>query len=164
MPHTVDAESIEDTKERQGLPIYGVGKMCCSDKDCTEELYEVAIEQGFMEMLYRLKRDYEENKEQSELAVKYRECQKEPEDHSGRILELRELLQKLEQECKRLKKKQMEAQKKMGRAGTGSPAGEFTGIHSRWEHSDGRYYGRDGSTACGWCLHTRGRKCRGYVQ
>ena len=98
----VDAESIEDTKERQGLPIYGVGKMCCSDKDCTEELYEVAIEQGFMEMLYRLKRDYEENKEQSELAVKYRECQKEPEDHSGRILELRELLQKLEQECKRL--------------------------------------------------------------
>ena len=109
----VDAESIEDTKERQGLPIYGVGKMRCSDKDCTEELYEVAIEQGFMEMLYRLKQDYEENKEQSELAVKYRECQREPEDHSGRILELRELLQKLEQECKRLKKKQMEAQKKM---------------------------------------------------
>ena len=109
----VDAESIEDTKERQGLAIYGVGKMRCSDKDCTEELYEVAIEQGFMEMLYRLKRDYEENKEQSELAVKYRECQREPEDHSGRILELRELLQKLEQECKRLMKKQMEAQKKM---------------------------------------------------
>ena len=109
----VDAESIEDTKERQGLAIYGVGKMRCSDKDCTEELYEVAIEQGFMEMLYRLKRDYEENKEQSELAVKYRECQREPEDHSGRILELRELLQKLEQECKRLMKKQMEAQKQM---------------------------------------------------
>ena len=109
----VDAESIEDTKERQGLAIYGVGKMRCSDKDCTEELYEVAIEQGFMEMLYRLKRDYEENKEQSELVVKYRECQKEPEDHSGRILELRELLQKLEQECKRLMKKQMEAQKQM---------------------------------------------------
>ena len=57
----VDAESIEDTKERQGLAIYGVGKMRCSDKDCTEELYEVAIEQGFMEMLYRVKRDYESN-------------------------------------------------------------------------------------------------------
>ena len=52
-------------------------------------------------------------RDRSELAVKYRECQREPEDHSGRILELRELLQKLEQECKRLMKKQMEAQKQM---------------------------------------------------
>ncbi len=151
----MDAESIEDTKERQGLAIYGVGKMRCSDKDCTEELYEVAIEQGFMEMLYRLKQDYEENKEQSELAVKYRECQREPEDHSGRILELRELLQKLEQECKRLMKKADGSTEENGRAGTGFPAGELTGVHSGWEHSDGRYYGRDGSTACGWCLHLR---------
>ena len=27
----VDAESIEDTKERQGLPIYGVGKLLGAD-------------------------------------------------------------------------------------------------------------------------------------
>lgn len=109
----LDAAQYKDVESgRVANPLYGVGKMCCPGKGCTEELYELAIEQSFMEMLYRIKRDYEKNGERSELAVKYQACQKKPEDHTERIREIHELLQRLDKESKRLLARQLEVQKK----------------------------------------------------
>lgn len=98
---------------RRSDPLYGAGKLCCVNEECKQtELYEIAVEQGFMELLYRLKRDYEKNGEASELARKHKESWKEGKDQSERIAELREKLTKLDLKCRQLYFRQAEAQKR----------------------------------------------------
>ena len=45
--------------------------------------HECALEQSFMEMLYRVKRDYENNGENSEIAVLFREACERVDRHAG---------------------------------------------------------------------------------
>lgn len=57
------------------------------DESCTAPiLYETALEQSFMEMLYRLKRDYEANGETSRLACSFRALPRE--ENGGHNTEL----------------------------------------------------------------------------
>lgn len=74
-------------------------------QNCPSEIiYEAALEQSFMEMLYRLKRDYQQNGQASELIEKYQCVYNEtylklaPQDYSlQRRYELSTQIQKLEE-------------------------------------------------------------------
>jgi uncharacterized protein (UPF0335 family) len=73
-----DSRSLKNTggdtskyleKYTYSYPVWRCGKRT----DCTSRLlHECAIEQSFMEMLYRYKRDYEENRERSEICRLYK--------------------------------------------------------------------------------------------
>lgn len=62
--------------KKQGNKMVRSGKETCT----APVLYEVALEQSFMEMLYRLKRDYRTNGENSELIKSFQNALRQSED------------------------------------------------------------------------------------
>ena len=64
--------------------------------------HECALEQSFMEMLYRVKRDYESNGENSEIAARFREACERVDRQTGKNSYCRERLETLELQIKEL--------------------------------------------------------------
>lgn len=64
--------------------------------------YECALEQSFMEMLYRIKRDYEEKGDGSEIVVRFREACERMDRQNGKNSCCRERLETLEMQIKEL--------------------------------------------------------------
>ena len=67
--------------------------------------HECALEQSFMEMLYRVKRDYGKNGENSEIAVRFREACERMDRQTGKNSYSRERLETLELQIRELEGK-----------------------------------------------------------
>ena len=73
------------------------------DGSCSSgSTHECALEQSFMEMLYRVKRDYESNGENSEIAARFREACERVDRQTGKNSFCRERLETLEMQIKEL--------------------------------------------------------------